>query len=59
MDLNFTEQQQEFQKEVRDFLDENLDTKVSEKVRNGISISKSESEDWHKKLVIGAFWPLA
>ena len=50
MDLNFTEQQQEFQKEVRDFLDENLDTKVSEKVRNGISISKSESEDWHKKL---------
>ena len=50
MDLNFTEQQQDFQKEVRGFLDEHLDAEVSEKVKNGISITKSESEEWHNKL---------
>mgnify|MGYP001239464327 FL=1 len=50
MDLNFTEQQQNFQKEVRIFLAENLDQEVSQKVKNGISISKSESDDWHTKL---------
>ncbi len=49
MDLNFTEQQQNFQKEVRIFLAENLDQEVSQKVKNGISISKSESDDWHYK----------
>ena len=50
MDLNFTEQQQDFQKEVRGFLDKHLDAEVSEKVKNGISITKSESEEWHNKL---------
>ena len=50
MDLNFTEQQQDFQKEVRGFLDEHLDAEVSEKVKNGISITKGESEEWHNKL---------
>ena len=50
MDLNFTKEQENFQIEVRSFLNENLEPQVVEKVKNGIPITKEDSERWHQKL---------
>ena len=40
MDLNFTKEQENFQIEVRSFLNDNLEPQVVEKVKNGIPITK-------------------
>ena len=50
MDLNFTKEQKNFQVEVRSFLTKNLEPQVVEKVKNGIPITKEDSEKWHEKL---------
>ena len=50
MDLNFTKEQENFQIEVRSFLNDNLEPQVVEKVKNGIPITKEDSERWHQKL---------
>ena len=44
MDLNFTKEQENFQIEVRSFLNDNLEPQVVEKVKNGIPITKEDSK---------------
>ncbi len=50
MDLNFTSQEEAFRERVRDFLSQNLSTDLSDKVRAGEHLSKTEMEGWHAKL---------
>jgi alkylation response protein AidB-like acyl-CoA dehydrogenase len=50
MDLNFTSQEEAFREKVRDFLSQNLSTDLSDKVRAGEHLSKTEMEGWHAKL---------
>ncbi len=44
MDLSYTQEQQEFRKEVRAFLAENLPSRISEKVRLGKRLVKGDTE---------------
>ena len=61
MDLNFTKEQENFQIEVRNFLNDNLEPQVVEKVKNGIPITKEDSERSHQKLnekgCLAGTWP--
>lgn len=47
MDLQFTQEELAFQKEVQAFLKENLSPALSAKVRQGKHLSKSDFEQWH------------
>ncbi|SHJ30508.1 Acyl-CoA dehydrogenase [Shimia gijangensis] len=50
MDLNYTDEQQAFRAEVRDWLAETLPREMSEKVRLGKRLTKQDSESWHAML---------
>lgn len=50
MDLNFTEEEQAFRAEVRKWLEEKLPHTLSEKVRLGKRLTKSDMELWHSLL---------
>ncbi|MGV0034374.1 MAG: acyl-CoA dehydrogenase family protein [Candidatus Azotimanducaceae bacterium WSBS_2022_MAG_OTU7] len=50
MQLQLDEEDQQFQKEVRAFLSENLDPNLSQKVKLGYPISKEEQDGWAKIL---------
>lgn len=50
MDLNYSEEQQAFRAEVRDWLAETLPRELSEKVRLGNRLTKQDSEHWHSLL---------
>lgn len=47
MDLNYTDEQQAFRAEVRDWLADALPRELSEKVRLGKRLTKDDSERWH------------
>ncbi|MEM6390158.1 MAG: acyl-CoA dehydrogenase family protein [Pseudomonadota bacterium] len=63
MDLNYTPEEQAFQTEVKAFLASDLPDALSEKVRHGRALSKTDMERWHAILnargwLAGA-WPRA
>ncbi len=47
MDLDFTPEDEAFRSEVKDFLDEKLPARISDKVRKGQRLSKTDMEEWH------------
>ncbi len=47
MDLNFTQDEEAFRAEVRAFLADKLPSRLSDKVRNGVRLSKDDYEQWH------------
>ena len=47
MDLNFTPEEEAFRTEVREFLQQKLPTRLSEKVRIGKHLTKGDMEEWH------------
>lgn len=61
MDLNFTSRELEFREEVRSFLDSKLPKRLSELVRNGQHLSKTDQEEWHailnEKGWLANHWP--
>ena len=61
MDLSYTQEQQEFRKEVRGFLAENLPSRISEKVRLGKRLVKGDTQEWSAMLSargwLAANWP--
>jgi len=50
VDLSYTQEQQEFRKEVREFLAENLPSRISEKVRLGKRLVKGDTQEWSAML---------
>ena len=50
MDLSFSNEQENFRKEVRNFLRDNLKPNISSKMKLGILLSKDEIESWHNTL---------
>jgi alkylation response protein AidB-like acyl-CoA dehydrogenase len=50
MDLKFTPAEEAFRCEVRAFLDEKLPRRISNKVRSGQRITKSDVDEWHSVL---------
>ena len=61
MDLSFSTEQENFRKEVRNFLRDNLKPNISSKMKLGILLSKDEIESWHntlnKKGWLAGSWP--
>ena len=50
MNLDFTPEQDAFRAEVRAWLDENLSSRLADKVRTSKHLSKQDMEEWHAKL---------
>lgn len=50
MDLNFTEEEQEFRKEVHAWIDAHLPKEISHKVHNGLQLSRTDMQRWHQIL---------
>jgi alkylation response protein AidB-like acyl-CoA dehydrogenase len=50
MDLNYTDEQQDFRTEVRTFLNKSLPIHICEKVRLGKRLTKADSKQWNKIL---------
>jgi len=50
MDMSFTAEEQAFQAEVRSFLADNLPTRISDAVKSGKRLKKSDYEEWHALL---------
>ena len=61
MDLKYTEQEQVFQKEVREFLHTNYPVDIQQKVEKGIALKKSDYVRWQKILAdkgwVAPGWP--
>ena len=61
MDLNYSPEQQAFEKEVREFTRANLDPKVARKVLEGSRLEREDYLGWHralhKKGWVGVGWP--
>ena len=61
MDLNYTDSEQAFQNEIREFTASKLPKRLSDKVRNHIRISKADTEEWHAILndagYLTGHWP--
>jgi alkylation response protein AidB-like acyl-CoA dehydrogenase len=47
MDLSFTPEEQAFRDEVRAFLATQVPARLTDKVRNGVHLSKADHEEWH------------
>jgi len=47
MDLNFTPEEEAFRSEVRQFLQEKLPTRMSEKVKSGLRLTREDMAEWH------------
>jgi hypothetical protein len=47
MDLSFTPQEQAFRNKVLDFLATKVPKRLTDKVRNGVHLSKADHEEWH------------
>ncbi|MGO1118824.1 acyl-CoA dehydrogenase family protein [Rhodovibrionaceae bacterium A322] len=62
MDMNYTAEEQAFREEVRAFLKAELPPEISNKVRNSITLSKSDMERWHailnKQGWLAVSWPV-
>ena len=50
MDLAYTQEENDFRQEVRDFLKEKLSPRLSKKVKTGKRLEKSDLEEWHATL---------
>lgn len=50
MNLDFTPEQDAFRAEVRAWLDENLSSRLADKVRTSKHLTKQDMEDWHAAL---------
>ena len=52
----------EFRKEVRQFLNDNLPARISNKVRSGLRMTKADHEEWHailnQKGWLAVNWPV-
>ncbi|MGH8528926.1 MAG: acyl-CoA dehydrogenase family protein [Nevskiales bacterium] len=63
MDLNFTQEEQQFRAEVRQFIDDNLPHEISAKVLGGKRLCRDDFLRWHqilhKKGWIAPNWPKA
>ena len=63
MDLSFTPEEQAFRDEVQAFLRDKVPRRLTDKVRNGIHLSKAEHEEWHAILNaqgwLANHWPQA
>ncbi|OAN75711.1 pimeloyl-CoA dehydrogenase large subunit [Sulfitobacter sp. EhC04] len=61
MDLSYTPEETQFRDEVRAFLDEALPQRLSDKVRDGSTLSKAEVEEWQAILSargwLATHWP--
>ncbi|HCR93562.1 MAG TPA: acyl-CoA dehydrogenase [Oceanicaulis sp.] len=62
MDLDFTEKDEAFREEVREFLNEKLPKRLSDKVRYGQRLTKADMEEWHAILNergwLAPHWPV-
>jgi len=62
MDLNYTQDEQAFQSEVRTFFETKLPHELSEKEKNKKRLTKEDMELWHKVLndngYLNAHWPV-
>ena len=47
MDLNFTREEEAFRVDVRSFLAEKCPSRLTDKVRNGVRLSKADQDEWH------------
>ena len=47
MDLNFTPEEEAFRSEVRQFLQEKLPTRMSDKVKSGLRLTREDMLEWH------------
>ena len=50
MNLSFSKEDQEFQQEVRSFIEQNYPSEIKEKQDSGIPLSKEDTVKWHKIL---------
>ena len=50
MNLSFSKEDQEFQQEVRTFIEQNYPSEIKEKQDQGIPLSKEDTVKWHKIL---------
>ncbi|MWV26714.1 acyl-CoA dehydrogenase family protein [Aurantiacibacter rhizosphaerae] len=61
MNLEFTQEEQDFRDEVRAFLKEKLPARLSDKVRQGKRLTKQDMEEWHailnEKGWLAPHWP--
>jgi alkylation response protein AidB-like acyl-CoA dehydrogenase len=61
MDVSFTAAEERFREEVRQFLRDNLPSRICEKVRNGIRLTKQDMLTWHAILQsrgwLASHWP--
>jgi alkylation response protein AidB-like acyl-CoA dehydrogenase len=62
MDLNFSKEDQDFQSEVREFLDNEYPKHIKAKVDNGDDLTRDEIVEWHKVVAkkgwMGHSWPV-
>jgi alkylation response protein AidB-like acyl-CoA dehydrogenase len=62
VDLSYTPEETAFQEGVRDFLREKLPTRLSEKVRTGVRLTKEDMLEWHAILNakgwLASHWPV-
>jgi len=62
MNLNFTDQEKDFQQEVHQFLQEKLPKNIAQKTKNSIHLSKEECIEWqqilHKQGWSALNWPV-
>ena len=61
MNLTYTPEQQTFRDEIRSFLKEQLQPALSDKVEQGLALTKRDYEQWHATLhahgYLAANWP--
>jgi len=50
VDLRYSPEEQAFREDIRRFLEDRLDSRLREKVRNGQRLNKSDYENWHALL---------
>ena len=62
MDLNFSKEDQDFQSEVREFLDKEYPKHIKAKMDNGDDLTRDEIVEWHKVVAkkgwMGHSWPV-
>ncbi len=62
MDLNFSKEDQDFQSEVREFLDNEYPKHIKAKMDNGDDLTRDEIVEWHKVVAkkgwMGHSWPV-
>ncbi len=61
MDLNFTAQEEAFRQEIRRFLVDKLPSRIANKVKRNLRLTKSDMEEWHAILNergwLATIWP--